>query len=197
MLISIIRHGESEGNKKRVFGEQFSLTEKGRKQARWLGSYLAARCPNRLYSSPLPRALETAEIVCQAVRLSKVEVAEPLREIRYGTFENLAYDLGMQKRPAVFSRDPSTIMTVAYPGGEKHSDVFARADSWLSSVREDWNKDTSIVIVTHSLVAKMLLTILLRAHDSLFVQLGITNGSVSTVEVLNGVAYLKEFNRHL
>ena len=70
--ITLLRHGESVGNQESRWQGQadYSLTEKGRKQAaalvkRWLAE---KRSFDRIFSSPLKRAFETAEIIAAGLQ---------------------------------------------------------------------------------------------------------------------------------
>lgn len=76
------RHGESEANRLRVIsnrGNQFGLTPQGRRQAALLAQSLKAVPVMAIYSSPLLRAVETADILARELHQS-VQVTEALRE---------------------------------------------------------------------------------------------------------------------
>ena len=91
-----MRHGESETNVRKVIAsnprpDQDCLTERGRHQVRdnfrsvlvnrWDGTR-----PTRIYSSPLCRARETAEIISNLTN-APVVIDDRLRERGFGTFE--------------------------------------------------------------------------------------------------------------
>src|SRR3712207_5152938 len=63
----LIRHGQSTANESGIWQGQmeFPLSEEGRSQARRVGLALAGKRFDGLYSSPLGRALETAEIIAR------------------------------------------------------------------------------------------------------------------------------------
>lgn len=65
MLLFMIRHGETEGNVKKLFYSQLDmpLTENGRQQALALRPFLAKYNFDRVYASDLSRAVETAKLV--------------------------------------------------------------------------------------------------------------------------------------
>ena len=65
MLLFMIRHGETEGNVKRLFYSQLDmpLTENGRRQALALRPLLEKYTFDRVYASDLSRAVETAKLV--------------------------------------------------------------------------------------------------------------------------------------
>ena len=72
MRLLLVRHGETVGNiLRQLQGDDDPLTERGRRQAREVASYLAGRGDLRaLYASPLIRAFETAQVIGAAVGLA-------------------------------------------------------------------------------------------------------------------------------
>src|SRR5215210_2337484 len=86
----LLRHGQSTANATGVWQGQleFPLSEEGRRQARLAGRALAGESLDGLYSSPLSRALETAEIISREAGFSgKVVALEGLMERRGGLLE--------------------------------------------------------------------------------------------------------------
>lgn len=87
MRVYVIRHGESETNqsKKWTGWLDVHLTEKGREDAQKAGAFLAGVVWDRIYTSDLVRARETAEI---AIPGCQYETSELLREINVGNIAN-------------------------------------------------------------------------------------------------------------
>lgn len=92
MTVIYLRHGESEGNVRRIIQGQtdFSLTPKGEAQAEAAGRRLASSGAVALYSSPLRRARRTAEIVGRHARLDPIDIAG-LQEYGFGAAEGLRW----------------------------------------------------------------------------------------------------------
>lgn len=89
MKLYFARHGESEANVLKVIsnrGSRHGLTEKGRRQAAELASNLKGSGATRVYSSPLLRALQTAEIVSSALGVD-YDITDALREFDCGIAE--------------------------------------------------------------------------------------------------------------
>src|SRR5271170_6281755 len=90
----LVRHGESEGNRDRIFttSPSIGLTDAGREQARAAAERIAAKFkPRIIVSSPYVRAQQTAEII--AARLELPIVIEPnLHERRFGDLRGKPYD---------------------------------------------------------------------------------------------------------
>lgn len=68
MTLILVRHGESEGNIRRIMQGQLDmpLTEAGREQARLVAARIASMPVAAVYSSPLSRAFETAQAIAAA-----------------------------------------------------------------------------------------------------------------------------------
>jgi broad specificity phosphatase PhoE len=91
----LIRHGESAANtRKEMQGCRVDtpLSENGRRQAEALGRWLEKRGPLKVFSSPLLRAHETAEIICRITGNGKPEVLQDLIEFDVGMFGGLTLE---------------------------------------------------------------------------------------------------------
>ena len=88
--ILLARHGETDWNRDYRFQGHADppLNESGRRQAAELADVLADKRLAAVYSSPLRRALETAEILAAPHGLEPVKV-EALREVDVGSWQGL------------------------------------------------------------------------------------------------------------
>ena len=71
MRIHFARHGESTANTLHVFSNRQAdhpLTEKGKAQAAALAVQLTDKGFSAFYSSPIPRAVETAQIISNTIQ---------------------------------------------------------------------------------------------------------------------------------
>ncbi|AHC13529.1 histidine phosphatase family protein [Salinispira pacifica] len=91
-----LRHGESEGNRKRMIQGHVDLplTSLGRDHARSAGLYFQEKGLDAILSSPLSRALETAEIVAghNNVDAGNIIRRDALKELDTGIFSGLTFD---------------------------------------------------------------------------------------------------------
>ena len=140
----LIRHGESEGNRDRVFTytPEVPLTEAGRAQVRAAAEWIAARYrPVAVVSSPFRRARQTAGIVAERLALA-VRVEQDLREQSYG-------GLAGQPYAAVRSSDydPARYWLWRPPGGgETLVEVAARAGPALDRVAAGARGNDDVVV---------------------------------------------------
>jgi phosphohistidine phosphatase len=101
MLISIIRHGQAEGGSSTGRDRDRVLTEKGHRQARAAGSYLARCCtpPTIVIGSPYARAHATAKEIAGVLGLD-VQIDDRLG-CEYGLSELLAVVSEYQEHDAI------------------------------------------------------------------------------------------------
>lgn len=89
MKLYFVRHGESKANLLHEFsnrGRKHGLTEKGTAQAAALAHKLVGCSVSRVFSSPLLRAVQTAEILANALD-APYEIVDALREYDCGVLE--------------------------------------------------------------------------------------------------------------
>jgi probable phosphoglycerate mutase len=79
--VHLVRHGKVENPNRIVYGRMagWSLSEEGRSQARGAAARLAPEAVKAVYTSPLERAVQTAEIIAEACR-APLRVHEELTE---------------------------------------------------------------------------------------------------------------------
>jgi broad specificity phosphatase PhoE len=134
LTLILTRHGEAAPGDIMLGGQlDVMLTPNGRREAEALARRLTGVRVDRIVSSPMLRALETAQTVAIG---RPVEVDERLRELDYGQWEGLTYDEIEARDPALRARwdhDPGSTHS---PGGESGADVAARALSFLVDLLE-------------------------------------------------------------
>jgi len=138
----LIRHGESEGNRDRVFTRtpEVPLTPAGRAQARATAEFVRGRYePRFLVSSPFIRARQTAEILGEVLGLPLV-IEEDLRERSYGEYAGLPY------RTAREEFDPEAYWNWRPPGGESLEEVSVRVGSVLDRIVARANHHDAVVV---------------------------------------------------
>ena len=111
------------------------LSDAGRAQAQALATRVRGIAFERVFSSPLVRARETARIVATGLRTPvEVETDPRLMEMDYGTWEGLTYaqiDERDAARRRAWEADPASIPC---PDGESANDVADRARTFLNDL---------------------------------------------------------------
>ncbi|WP_337006253.1 MULTISPECIES: histidine phosphatase family protein [unclassified Microbacterium] len=89
--LTLVRHGQTDWNlARRIQGStDIPLNETGREDARWAAEKLAAGTHHAIYTSPLLRARETAEIIAHRLGLEVVGVVPDVREREFGDGEGM------------------------------------------------------------------------------------------------------------
>lgn len=135
----LVRHGETEWNKKRIIQgvSDIPLNDTGRAQAAAVGTILAQHSFDLLVSSPLSRALETATIIARRLGMPAPIIIDDLKERNYGEAEGSSgLDLdrryppgvevpGREPREAVTTRVVRVLQDLAIR--HPHSDILAVA----------------------------------------------------------------------
>ena len=86
----LVRHGETDFNKQGIVqgrGVNSPLNETGLAQAAALAKRFVVNPVDAIYSSPLRRALQTAQTVAQQVGISEIPTDPGLEEMSWGVFE--------------------------------------------------------------------------------------------------------------
>ena len=142
----LIRHGESAGNRDRVFTRtpEVPLTDAGRAQVLRAAELVAARyLPVAVVSSPFLRARQTAAILAERLALA-VRVEKDLREQSFGELAGQPY---AALRDAS-DYDPARYWLWRPPGGETLVEVAARAGAALDRVAAG-APGNDVVVVSH------------------------------------------------
>ena len=146
-----VRHGENWANLTKEFSCRkidYSLTPRGQLQARQTGAYLAGQGIQAVYSSPLKRAVQTAEQIAGPLGL-KVLIVENLRELNVGTLED------QLPTPEAWALHDSILhewirgdQSRSLPGGEDYATLWGRLSSAFKTI-VDGQDDRRIAVVAH------------------------------------------------
>ncbi|HNZ97900.1 histidine phosphatase family protein [Ruminococcus sp.] len=164
--ISVLRHGMTEANEKGVYigSTDLPLSDKGAAElAAKTDEYDYPRA-HRVYSSPLRRCTETAEILFPDTELCTVD---DLRELNFGEFENKSIDeLARRKDYNDWLRGGKDARP---PKGESLEEMTARTYKAVHSVITDMMENglTHCAIITHGgIISNMLSCFGLPKYDA-------------------------------
>ena len=156
MKLYIIRHGETDWNKTfRLQGQSdIPLNEYGRELARITSDALKDITFDVIYSSPLSRALETAQIM-RRERLVDIVTDDRLMEISFGVDEGRNKDeLGEHFSNFFFAPD----QFIPSEGGETYEAVCRRAADFFKEQIEPLRESKrTVLIVAHGTMNKALM----------------------------------------
>jgi broad specificity phosphatase PhoE len=181
----LIRHGEPAQPLLDV-----GLSEKGRAQMARVAEELKAEPVAAIYTSPQPRALESARIVAGGRPL---DVVADLHEIDFGDFEGLTYDEIAARYPDLYRQWMETPTQVRFPNGETFSEMRVRVLKAFDAIRRERAGQTA-VIVSHGGVNRILIAWALEMPDHCLFRLAqnyaarnllALTGEIPSVQLLN------------
>lgn len=154
--ILLVRHGETHWNRqKRIQGHGDSpLTLTGIGQARAYGRAIAGLGIGagwRIVTSPLPRCVQTAAILCETAGLDFAAVTQDgrLKEVHTGSHSGrLKADLS----PAELDGSGLDAWYFRCPGGESHAHLTTRLGSWLG----DLAPGEKVIAISHGVAGRVL-----------------------------------------
>jgi len=152
MKLILIRHGETEWNKqRRIQGcrSDTRLSPKGLEEADRLAAVLRKERIDAIYSSPMKRAAETAQIIADACKM-KVQMFNELREIDAGALDGLFERELTGSYETAWKEMRSGNASTPLPGGESLQDLQKRT-SWAVDRMLEKHIDGTVVVVAHLL----------------------------------------------
>lgn len=191
MRLLLVRHAESQGNfEHRLQGRrEFPLTERGTSQAEALASRLSGEDLAAVYSSPIGRAIQTAEIIAANAGLEVIPEPD-FQEYDFGeVVSGFTWEEIRARNPKIiesFRGDGSEFPR--YPGEEGRQAFQARVRAALETLIERHAGDQSVAVVTHAGPITVILLDALARPYSRPIPFVLDNASITTIEVNNGVA---------
>ena len=191
--IILARHGETEWNVGEIFRGRIDieLNETGIKQAELLAEYLSDVEIDAIYSSPLKRALRTAEVIASHHKL-EVEIAPGIIDLDFGQWQGLSLQEVTDKYSGLYAEWLSRPDRVKMPAGESLNDVRERAIGVVDEVIAKY--EGTIVLVSHRVVNKVLICALLGLDNSHFWNIRQDTCGITTFTYENERFILAEHN---
>jgi broad specificity phosphatase PhoE len=179
-VFHLLRHGEPA-----IFGRLngrlpgVGLSEKGRAEATMQAGRLAGEKIEAIYSSPLQRTRETAEILAERLALP-IRYREDVIEIDYGEWTGLTFDqIRQDEHWQLWSRSRSI---AAVPGGESWRQVQERVVGALFDLHQA-HPGGSVVAVSHGDVIRAALLFALGMPLDFYSRIEIAFASLSTIRL--------------
>ena len=184
MRLVLARHGETRWNADGRFqGRSASpLSALGRRQARRLARACRRYAPTALYTSPLPRARETAAYLADALGL-EAHPLEALQEAHLGELEGLTAQEVRARYPevaAAWRRDPGAVTLPG--GGESLGQLQERVWGAVQGLGAR-HGDETVVAVSHNFAIRAVVCRVLGLPLSRFRTLQVDLASLTVVEV--------------
>lgn len=181
----LIRHGETDWNKPERFRGRadIGLNGQGKQQAERLAARLA-KSPGKfvaIYSSPLPRALETAEPIAKAFGLG-IESRAELLDVDYGGWEGLSVPEVEEKFPDLYQTWRERPGHVKFPGGESVRQVRTRIEHLFEELGER-HRGENVALVSHRITCHVGLCSALGLNNDNLWRLKQDLGCINVIEI--------------
>ena len=179
-MIIFLRHGQAANNTKKILAGRspgLNLTETGIQQAEQTGKMLELLNVSKIYSSPIDRALQTAEIVGKHCDLEIIP-DHRLIELDMGKFTKMPYDEIFAKHGNVFLKFYEGNDEVSENGVETFATVQKRVFDMVDFVVKN-HKNENVVLVTHMDPIKAMIGRVLNLKPEILFELIIANASLN------------------
>jgi broad specificity phosphatase PhoE len=173
-MVFFVRHGEAENNKRDILSssyEGFPLTENGRTQVKATAEQLKGIKFDRVYSSPLLRTKQTAEILVEGRDLD-IKIDERLRERGTGNLEGKEAHNGNWIMPILRKRE------YLY-GVESYDSIVERIKSFIESIPNEGNT----LVATHESPISILACDILGFVEFTGKGIKVGNASVTIIDI--------------
>jgi len=192
--IYLVRHGQTAWNKEEIFRGRTDvpLNETGLREAQLAGEYFREMEIHAIYSSPLLRALETAQKIAEVQRL-EVRSLQGIIDMCFGEWEGQSLKDVQEKDGQRFQQWKNEPHLVKIPGGETLDDVRDRAMAVLEKTIKSHSGKT-LLFVSHRVVNKVILCSILGLDNSHFWQIGQDTTAINLIQHRDGKYVLSLLN---
>jgi len=167
-MIYLLRHGETDYNTQGRYQGQLDspLTELGKEQvqqnALMLKTFIGDANDWKIISSPLGRAVQSTEILCETIGYDRknVEYDQRLTEVAVGQWAGLTMPDIQQSWPDLLTNTDAFNWYFHAPDGESYEAVTSRLSAWF----EDIQQHPKVIVVSHGLTGRILRGIYAGLH---------------------------------
>ena len=180
--ILLIRHGENSMVGKRLAGRLpgVHLNEIGKKQAQQLAETLCKAPIKAIYSSPLERAVETAEPLAKMLNL-EIREAPGLVELGYGDWQGKTLkQLGRLKLWKVVQEKPSEMR---FPNGESFPEVRDRVVAEIDRIAAAHEEKDMVACFSHGDIIRLAVSHYLGMPLDVFQRIAASTASISLIHI--------------
>ncbi|HCL4444780.1 TPA: alpha-ribazole phosphatase [Clostridium botulinum] len=195
MNIYLIRHGETEHNKRKNFYGKLDvgLNEKGEKQSYKVGELLKDVKFNKIYISDRKRTRETAERILERNRFYEKEKNiiykdEKINELDFGIFEGKSYEEIGSLYPKEQEKWEKDWKNFAPPKGESAVVFYNRVENFMKHIQKE--EDGNYLIVTHGGVIRMIYSYILQNNMDFYWNFASRNGDITLIKYEYGNLFI-------
>jgi len=189
----LCRHGESEYNEKRIIQGHIDtfLTPKGTFQARLAGEHLKKYKIDKIYTSDLRRAYQTATVIGDILGIEPI-VDKRIREMSFGQWEGKAYETIYKDHIEDWNNWLKNPVACPLPSQEDFLEFGKRLKDFLSYIKTE--KEENILVVGHGGSIQGIICIEMGLGFENIWALRHDNTGISCISYENKNPYLKFLN---
>ena len=194
-MIIFLRHGQAENNTKKILAGRtpgINLTEQGKEQAQQAGEMIKSLDISAIYSSPIDRAMQTADIVGTHCGIKPIS-DDRLVELDMGKFTMMPYNEIFEKHGNVFLKFYEGSLEISHNGVESFAEVQKRVFDIVNFVKNE-HKGENVVLVTHMDPIKAMIGKVLSLNPEILFQLIVANASLNIFKYDDQNFYLSSIN---
>ncbi len=179
-ILFLIRHGQNDWVGKRLAGRTAGvhLNQTGQQQAQSIADILSKLPFKAIYSSPLERAMETAQPLADKLSLP-VLIKDGLLEINFGDWQGKT--IKQLQRMKLWKTVQNQPQEMHFPGGESFEQAQKRLVDCVENLRNQHTKEDLIACFSHSDSIRLLVTHYLAMPLAAFQRVAIDTTSISVV----------------
>jgi probable phosphoglycerate mutase len=183
MKILLLRHGDcrTDGEKRYIGQIDLPLNDLGIRQARAWRDVFAADLPDRVISSDLTRAMQTAQVALEGLPV-RIEPQPGLREISLGDWEGMARQDVRTRFPRAYASRGDDLAGFRPPNGESFLDLQARVVERFLALCAGSDPRGTLLLITHAGVIRVLLCHILGMDLRRLFALGMDYARMTCVE---------------
>lgn len=191
----LVRHGQSLTNAQHILqGAMIDtpLSDNGKQQAQQTAAKLAKKGFEYVFSSPLQRAAQTAQIIAPT---QSVTYDWRLREFDYGQWDGQKIAELWQKYPQFYDARHNLLDgSQKYSHGETHTQAKQRLLAFFEEVTTQLPKNAQVLLVSHGYTIKLIVDLVLGINNLAALNEP-TNAGVTKINWSFQARTLKYFNR--
>jgi broad specificity phosphatase PhoE len=192
MQLILIRHGETLWNKEgRVQGiSDIELSSVGIEQAKLLALSLKDQPVKAIHTSPLKRALQTAEIINELHR-KEIHIHQDLMEMNQGDFEGVSFKELIDNKKEFLEKWITDPASVKMPNGESLTELQERAWRALEKII---NKEEDALVVAHNFIIAVIICRIRSISLNEFLSSCVGNASKTIVNFQKDGTFIEVFD---
>ncbi len=192
----LVRHGLSSFNEKGLIQgrtDKSYLTDKGYDQAMKSGEALSEINFDKIYSSPLKRAAETAKTIQKSIKLeSDIVYDKNLLEVDLGRWSGLTINEVKRKYPEnylIWKNDPENLKLEGYGNltYQPIKELYFQANKFIKNILKIYSEkdEANILVIGHNAILRCLILSLIGRPKKGFRRIKLDNASFSILNILN------------